>query len=161
MSIFHERPIAIKGVLGQFSKIVEELDEVREALEQDNPMLVLTELVDLCGAIHHFLKKQYKLSLPDFMKFVMQMDEFREQLAKEEEDKVWTELHSTLSQSKINAYEEILEKHDLLNEAKLHHERCENGYYDDFSDWKTAPEADKDIDCSPEEEAAFNEKESK
>lgn len=48
---YHKRPIIIKGVLGDTSKIKEELDELEEALEQDNKILALCELSDLYGAI--------------------------------------------------------------------------------------------------------------
>jgi hypothetical protein len=48
---YHKRDIIIKGVLGDTSKIKEELDELEEALEQDNKILALCELSDLYGAI--------------------------------------------------------------------------------------------------------------
>jgi len=51
MSSYHLRPIKVRGVYGSPSKIAEELDELAEALEQDNPILALCELADLYGAI--------------------------------------------------------------------------------------------------------------
>lgn len=48
---YHKRAIIIKGVLGETSKIKEELDELEEALEQDNKILALCELSDLYGAV--------------------------------------------------------------------------------------------------------------
>ena len=48
---YHKREIIIKGVLGDTSKIKEELDELEEALEQDNKILALCEIADLYGAI--------------------------------------------------------------------------------------------------------------
>lgn len=47
---YHLRPI-IKGVYGTPSKIREELDELEEALEQDNKILAIVELSDLYGAL--------------------------------------------------------------------------------------------------------------
>jgi len=51
MSSYHLRPIVIKGRYGTTDKVAEELDELNEALEQDNPILALCELADLYGAI--------------------------------------------------------------------------------------------------------------
>lgn len=48
---YHKRPIIIKGVLGETSKIKEELDELEEALEQNNKILALCEIADLYGAL--------------------------------------------------------------------------------------------------------------
>lgn len=48
---YHKRPIIIKGTLGEVSKIEEEVDELKEALEQNNKILALCEIADLYGAI--------------------------------------------------------------------------------------------------------------
>jgi hypothetical protein len=48
---YHLRPIETKGVYGEPSKIREELEELEEALEQDNRILALVELTDLYGAL--------------------------------------------------------------------------------------------------------------
>lgn len=48
---YHLRKIKIKGDYGSPSKIEEELDELREALEQDNKILAFCELSDLYGAL--------------------------------------------------------------------------------------------------------------
>lgn len=48
---YHKREIIIKGILGDTSKIKEELDELEEALEQDNKILALCEIADLYGAV--------------------------------------------------------------------------------------------------------------
>lgn len=48
---YHKRAIVVKGTLGETSKIKEELDELEEALEQDNKILALCELSDLYGAM--------------------------------------------------------------------------------------------------------------
>jgi hypothetical protein len=51
---YHLREIKIRGTLGELSKLHEELDELTEALEQDNKILALCELADLYGAIEAF-----------------------------------------------------------------------------------------------------------
>jgi hypothetical protein len=38
---YHKRPILTQGVFGQPSKIREELEELEEAIEQDNKILAL------------------------------------------------------------------------------------------------------------------------
>jgi hypothetical protein len=48
---YHLRPIQTKGTFGKPSKIREELEELEEALEQDNRILALVELADLYGAL--------------------------------------------------------------------------------------------------------------
>jgi hypothetical protein len=50
-----------KGILGEISKIQEELDELKDARLQKSPVLELCELSDLCGAIKCYLKKYYPL----------------------------------------------------------------------------------------------------
>lgn len=54
---YHLRKIVPQGKFGELSKLHEELDELTEALEQDNRILALCELADLYGAIEEFTKK--------------------------------------------------------------------------------------------------------
>lgn len=54
---YHLRPIIIEGVFGETSKIKEELDELEEALEQDNKILALVEIADLYGALEAVAEK--------------------------------------------------------------------------------------------------------
>lgn len=56
---YHKRDIVIEGEYGEFSKIEEELDEVRESLEQNNKVMALVELSDMIGAVQGYLKKYY------------------------------------------------------------------------------------------------------
>jgi hypothetical protein len=49
MSDWHKKEIT-KGVLGDLSKIREELEEAEDSLEQDQLMMLLFELSDICGA---------------------------------------------------------------------------------------------------------------
>lgn len=48
---YHKRAIVIEGTYGEVSKIEEELDELKEAFEQDNKILALVEIADLYGAL--------------------------------------------------------------------------------------------------------------
>lgn len=58
MAGYHLKEIP-KGVLGEASKIKEELLELEDALEQDAEIMVLIELSDLFGAIESFLERRY------------------------------------------------------------------------------------------------------
>lgn len=53
-----------KGVLGELSKIQEELDEVKDAEGQNNKIMVGCELADLYGAIELYASK-YSLTMDD------------------------------------------------------------------------------------------------
>ncbi len=48
---YHLRPIQTQGVFGKPSKIHEEVEELEEALEQENRILALCELADIYGAL--------------------------------------------------------------------------------------------------------------
>ena len=53
---YHKREIN-KGVLGEPSKIQEELDELNDALEQGNRIMALVELSDIYGALSALAEK--------------------------------------------------------------------------------------------------------
>lgn len=55
-----------KGVYGEFSKIKEEFLEADDALQQDNPVMVLQELSDMLGAIEAYTAK-YNITLIDLI----------------------------------------------------------------------------------------------
>lgn len=55
---YHLRDIP-KGVLGEVSKIREELEELEDAWDQDVKILQLVELSDLLGAVTAFLEKHH------------------------------------------------------------------------------------------------------
>ena len=61
---YHTRAID-KGVLGEFSKIQEEWEELLDAHQQGAKVLELCELSDLYGAIDLYLTKQYGMSIND------------------------------------------------------------------------------------------------
>lgn len=63
---YHKANIT-KGVLGEYSKIVEEIDELEDAASQGAKVLIICELCDLIGAIEAFAKKQFNLSLDDLI----------------------------------------------------------------------------------------------
>lgn len=54
---YHLRPIETQGVYGEPSKIREELEELEEALEQDNRILAIVEVADLYGALEGVAEK--------------------------------------------------------------------------------------------------------
>lgn len=49
-----------KGTLGEPSKIFEEVEEFRDALEQKCYIMALVELSDLIGAIEAYLKRHHR-----------------------------------------------------------------------------------------------------
>ena len=57
-----------KGVLGEYSKIREEFDELTDAVQQDCKGLIICELCDLVGAIEEYAKK-YNLNIEDLKQF--------------------------------------------------------------------------------------------
>lgn len=48
-----------KGELGEISKIIEEIEELRDAEEQGCKIMALVELSDVYGAIEFYLNKHY------------------------------------------------------------------------------------------------------
>jgi hypothetical protein len=58
-----------KGILGESSKILEEVLELQDAEDQNCKIMALVELSDLIGAISLYLKKNYPdISLDDLVK---------------------------------------------------------------------------------------------
>lgn len=55
---YHTKVIQ-KGELGQLSKIQEELDEAKDAMNDNNKVMALVELSDMIGAMKAFLKRYY------------------------------------------------------------------------------------------------------
>ncbi len=65
---YHLTPIA-KGVVGEASKIREELEELEDAIEQGVKVMAMVELSDLIGAIDLYLKKHAPdISLDDLIR---------------------------------------------------------------------------------------------
>ncbi len=64
---YHKKEIK-KGSLGEYSKIREEFDELTDAVEQNNSVLIICELTDLVGAIEEYAKK-WNLSIDDLKAF--------------------------------------------------------------------------------------------
>lgn len=67
MSPYHTREIP-RGVFGDASKILEEIEEFTDALEQENPVLQLCELADVIGAIEGFVVYKFNITLDDLIK---------------------------------------------------------------------------------------------
>lgn len=59
---YHKRKIK-KGTYGEISKITEEYEELLDAVEQENKIMILAELSDLMGAINQYLKNHYNNSI--------------------------------------------------------------------------------------------------
>ncbi len=53
---YHTKEIE-KGVLGEFSKIREEYEELEDAILQGDSILTLCELSDMIGAIEEYLRR--------------------------------------------------------------------------------------------------------
>lgn len=57
-----------KGIVGEFSKIREEFEELEDGVNQDDKILIVCELSDLVGAIEEYAKK-FNMTLEDLKKF--------------------------------------------------------------------------------------------
>ncbi len=64
---YHKNKID-KGIIGEFSKITEEYQELQDAVEQDNKVLIICELTDLIGAIEEY-SKNFNLTIDDLKSF--------------------------------------------------------------------------------------------
>ena len=56
-----------KGKLGEFSKIEEEFFEAKDAIDQNNPVMVLIELSDMIGAIESYCVQKHKITLEELL----------------------------------------------------------------------------------------------
>lgn len=58
-----------KGIYGEFSKIIEEFEELKDAHNQGNSIMELIELSDLLGAIEGYVKSKYNdtITLKDLL----------------------------------------------------------------------------------------------
>ena len=65
---YHTKEIK-KGQLGTFSKVREEFEELEDAFEQNDPIMILCECSDLIGAIKHYVKDSWNIELEDLIKF--------------------------------------------------------------------------------------------
>jgi len=57
-----------KGIIGEFSKVEEEFNELKDGVFQNDKILIICELTDLLGAIEEYAKK-FGLTLEDLIKF--------------------------------------------------------------------------------------------
>lgn len=64
---WHKKEIK-KGIYGTFSKVEEEVEEAKDALEQNNNLMFLIELSDIIGAIEK-LAENHNISLNDLIAF--------------------------------------------------------------------------------------------
>jgi hypothetical protein len=64
---YHERDIP-QGILGDRSKVIEEMTELLDSVEQDNPVMALIEMADLIGALEMHLEKYHpSITLKDLI----------------------------------------------------------------------------------------------
>jgi hypothetical protein len=61
---YHLRSIK-KGTLGELSKLVEELEELRDASEQGCKIMELVELADLYGAMALYVERKFGMTMAD------------------------------------------------------------------------------------------------
>ena len=65
---YHTREIK-KGELGFFSKVKEEFEELEDAVQQNDPVMIMCECSDLIGAIKHYVEDNWNIGLEDLIKF--------------------------------------------------------------------------------------------
>lgn len=65
---YHIRDIP-PGQLGERSKVIEEVTELLDSVEQDNPVMALVEMSDVIGALEqHLIKYHPSITLDDLIK---------------------------------------------------------------------------------------------
>ena len=64
---YHKNQIT-KGIIGEFSKIKEEFEELEDAYQQGDKVLQICELTDLLGAIEAYISK-FNLTVDDLKDF--------------------------------------------------------------------------------------------
>lgn len=64
LSGYHKNKIN-RGEIGELSKIQEELEELKDAIDQDCKIMAMLELSDLYGAIELFAQKHYGITMDD------------------------------------------------------------------------------------------------
>lgn len=68
MAGYHIKEIT-KGVVGELSKVYEEVEEVKDAEGQGVELMVLVELSDLIGSVQLYLEKHHpSVTLQDLIK---------------------------------------------------------------------------------------------
>jgi len=67
MSGYHNKEIP-RGEYGELSKITEEYNELMDAADQDNSILIMCELADLVGAIEGYAELIHGITLTDIIR---------------------------------------------------------------------------------------------
>lgn len=65
---YHEDFNIPKSVFGSFEKVLEEVWEIRDAVYQDNNLLICCEMADLIGAIDEYSSSNFGLGIEDLRK---------------------------------------------------------------------------------------------
>jgi len=66
MAGYHSKDIA-RGTYGELSKITEEHEELLDAAQQGNRIMVLCELCDMVGAIEAYAQKHHNIGLDEII----------------------------------------------------------------------------------------------
>ena len=56
----YHKAVIKKGIVGELSKIREELDEVQDAMDQNASIMALVELSDVYGALECYLVRNFR-----------------------------------------------------------------------------------------------------
>lgn len=65
---YHTKEI-VKGINGELSKIYEEVDELKDAVNQNATLMILLELSDIIGAIELYIENHHpSITLNDLIK---------------------------------------------------------------------------------------------
>lgn len=65
---YHVRNIP-RGTFGEFDKIMEEVIELQDSIEQDAKIMAINELADIIGAIEGYVEKHHpNITLADLIK---------------------------------------------------------------------------------------------
>ena len=65
---YHKKEIS-EGIVGEFSKIQEEFEELIDAHEQNDKILQMCEMSDLIGAIEEYSLNKFNITLQDLIDF--------------------------------------------------------------------------------------------
>lgn len=65
----YHKAVITKGKFGEISKIQEELDELKDSMDQEAKLMALIELADLYGAMEGFLQNYFpSITMADVVK---------------------------------------------------------------------------------------------
>lgn len=74
MAKWHEKKIK-KGIFGELSKIEEELEEAKDAEDQNLDVMLLIELSDIVGAVEGVSMKKFNMPIEQLLAFARKRSE--------------------------------------------------------------------------------------